>query len=72
LGQNPYKKVDHFNGGGSGLSYEEAAAICGCRVGTIKSRMCRARALLADLMGETDSQEIGQDSLTLAALHEAA
>ena len=36
----------------SGFSYEEAAAICGCAVGTIKSRVARARsALLAMLEG---------------------
>ena len=33
-----------------GLSYEEAAAVCGCRVGTIKSRLSRARARLAALL----------------------
>jgi RNA polymerase sigma-70 factor (ECF subfamily) len=33
-----------------GLSYEEAAAICGCAVGTIKSRTNRARAALAQIM----------------------
>lgn len=33
-----------------GLSYEESAAICGCPVGTIRSRVARARtALLAQL-----------------------
>lgn len=58
--------------GAQGLSYEETAAICGCAVGTIKSRMCRARTLLAELMGETDPQRMGQDSLTLAVLHQAA
>lgn len=31
----------------AGLSYEEAAQICGCPVGTIKSRVKRARAELA-------------------------
>ncbi|MDD4867924.1 MAG: RNA polymerase sigma factor SigC [Mycobacterium sp.] len=32
-----------------GLSYAEAAAVCGCAVGTIRSRVARARdALLAD------------------------
>ena len=33
-----------------GLSYEEAAAICGCAVGTIKSRTNRARAALVQIM----------------------
>lgn len=33
-----------------GLSYEEAATICGCAVGTIKSRTNRARAALAQIM----------------------
>ena len=36
--------------GASGFSYEEAAAICGCAVGTIKSRVNRARNRLAELM----------------------
>lgn len=36
--------------GASGFSYEEAANICGCAVGTMKSRVSRARrALLAEL-----------------------
>jgi RNA polymerase sigma-70 factor (ECF subfamily) len=30
--------------GASGFSYEDAAAICGCAVGTIKSRVNRARS----------------------------
>jgi len=37
--------------GASGFSYEEAAKICGCAVGTIKSRVNRARIRLAELMG---------------------
>jgi RNA polymerase sigma-70 factor, ECF subfamily len=37
--------------GAFGLSYEEAAEICGCAVGTVKSRVNRARARLADLLG---------------------
>jgi RNA polymerase sigma-70 factor (ECF subfamily) len=36
--------------GASGLSYEEAAEICGCAVGTIKSRVHRAREKLGDLL----------------------
>src|ERR1700689_5370488 len=34
----------------SGLSYEEAATICGCAVGTIKSRVARAREMLVALL----------------------
>jgi len=34
---------------GAGLTYEEAAQTCGCSIGTIKSRISRARARLADL-----------------------
>jgi len=37
--------------GASGFSYDEAAAICGTAVGTIKSRANRARTLLAELLG---------------------
>lgn len=42
--------------GAAGLSYEEAAAICGCAVGTIKSRVNRARNRLARLM---DPEPVG-------------
>ena len=34
----------------SGYSYEEAAQICGCAVGTIKSRVARARETLLELL----------------------
>jgi len=38
----------------SGFSYEQAARICGCAVGTIKSRVARARdTLMAILDGKT-------------------
>jgi RNA polymerase sigma-70 factor (ECF subfamily) len=36
--------------GASGLSYEEAAQVCNCAVGTIKSRISRARHELAQLL----------------------
>ena len=32
--------------GPAGLTYEETARICGCAIGTIKSRVSRARVLL--------------------------
>jgi hypothetical protein len=34
----------------SGFSYEEAAVICGCAVGTIKSRVARARETLLEML----------------------
>jgi RNA polymerase sigma-70 factor (ECF subfamily) len=34
-----------------GLSYQEAAEVCGCPVGTIRSRVARARADLLDGLG---------------------
>jgi RNA polymerase sigma-70 factor, ECF subfamily len=37
--------------GASGCSYEEAANICGCAVGTIKSRVNRARKKLSEMLG---------------------
>jgi len=44
--------------GASGLSYEEAAAICEVAVGTIKSRVNRARTRLADLLGITGAADL--------------
>ena len=38
--------------GAGGFSYEEAAQICGCAVGTIKSRVGRARAALTAMIEE--------------------
>ena len=37
--------------GASGLSYDEAAGVCKVEIGTIKSRVSRARSRLADLLG---------------------
>lgn len=35
-----------------GVSYDEASDICGCAIGTIKSRLNRARASLLEELGE--------------------
>ena len=37
--------------GASGMAYEEAAEICGVAVGTMKSRVSRARKRLAEVLG---------------------
>ena len=39
--------------GAEGMSYEEVAAVCGVRIGTVKSRVNRARSRLSELMGYT-------------------
>ena len=38
--------------GGAGLTYEEAAEVCGCALGTIKSRVNRARNRLKQALEE--------------------
>ncbi len=53
--------------GASGLSYEEAAEICGVAVGTIKSRVNRARARLAILLGIVAVPDLGRTSAEDAA-----
>lgn len=44
--------------GAAGLSYEEAAGICGCALGTIKSRVNRARARLLKIMDAADAADV--------------
>lgn len=55
--------------GAEGFSYEEAAQMCGCAVGTIKSRTNRARKRLAELMrlDDEDGLEL-TDSATMAVI----
>ena len=48
---------------GSGASYDEAARICGCAVGTIKSRVHRARTRLAELLSINDPTDLSQDAI---------
>jgi RNA polymerase sigma-70 factor, ECF subfamily len=45
--------------GAGGLAYEEAAEVCGCAVGTIKSRVSRARKAVVELL---DSNQSGYSS----------
>lgn len=58
--------------GAGGLSYEEGAAICGCAVGTMKSRVSRARSALHDILDGGDmplrSTDVLPASETFAAI----
>ena len=54
--------------GASGFSYEEAAAICDCAVGTIKSRVNRARTRLAEQLSIDSADDFGPDRMTRAIL----
>ena len=49
--------------GASGFSYEEAAEICDCAVGTIKSRVSRARTRLQELLHVSGEGDYGPDSI---------
>jgi RNA polymerase sigma-70 factor, ECF subfamily len=49
--------------GASGFSYEEAADICGCAVGTIKSRVSRARTRLQELLKIQGEVDYGPDAI---------
>ena len=53
--------------GALGFSYQEAGEICGIAVGTVKSRVSRARARLATLLGvDQASSAIVSEDLDLA------
>jgi RNA polymerase sigma-70 factor (ECF subfamily) len=54
--------------GAEGLSYEETAQIVGTNVGTVKSRMNRARARLAELLHIHNEDDLGADRIIRAAL----
>ncbi|MEZ5807552.1 MAG: RNA polymerase sigma factor [Zhengella sp.] len=50
--------------GASGFAYEEAAEICGCAIGTIKSRVNRARNRLAELLSVSGEGDYGPDEIS--------
>jgi RNA polymerase sigma-70 factor (ECF subfamily) len=54
--------------GAEGLSYEEAAQVCGVAVGTVKSRVNRARSRLAQMLSVEEGQEFEADPTIKAAL----
>jgi RNA polymerase sigma-70 factor (ECF subfamily) len=58
--------------GASGFSYEEAAEICGCAVGTIKSRVNRARTRLQDILKISGEGDYGPDSIASQVMGSSA
>jgi RNA polymerase sigma-70 factor (ECF subfamily) len=58
--------------GAAGFSYEEAAAISGCAVGTIKSRVNRARCKLIELLSISPPHEYGPDAAIEAIITRTA
>ena len=51
-----------------GLSYEETAQICGTNIGTIKSRINRARTRLSELLSLNAEEDLGPDRKVQAVL----
>lgn len=41
--------------GAGGLSYEDASTVCGCAIGTVKSRVSRARKALAEILEHNEA-----------------
>lgn len=56
--------------GGEGMTYEEVAMLQAVAVGTIKSRVSRARTQLAELLQMKNRHEIGPDHVMRAAMQE--
>jgi RNA polymerase sigma-70 factor (ECF subfamily) len=58
--------------GASGFSYEEAAEICGCAVGTIKSRVNRARTKLQEILNISGEADFGPDAIASQVMGSSA
>jgi RNA polymerase sigma-70 factor, ECF subfamily len=54
--------------GAAGLDYEAAAGICGCAVGTVKSRVSRARSIIRSLMDNGDLSLRRQDVVPISTM----
>ncbi len=53
------------------LSYDEAAQVMRCRIGTVKSRVWRAREQLARTLG-FDATNVGADDITLSIIEKTS
>ncbi len=59
--------------GAAGYSYEDAAGLCDCATGTMKSRVNRARAKLSVLLGGTEAfMKLDESEPVLASDHDFA
>lgn len=58
--------------GAEGFSYEEVAEICDCAVGTVKSRVNRARTRLGEILNVGGADEYGPEPATEAVLAKAS
>lgn len=54
--------------GALGFSHEEVANICGCAIGTIKSRVNRARNQLAEILSIESPEDFGPDQTVRSIL----
>ena len=54
--------------GAQGMSYEQAGSICGVPIGTIKSRVHRARTQLASLMDYDGIQVVAVETLVISPI----
>src|SRR5262249_41674023 len=57
--------------GAAGFSYEEVAEVCGCAIGTVKSRVNRARSKLAAMLGVSSMEDFGPDAASEAIVTRA-
>jgi RNA polymerase sigma-70 factor (ECF subfamily) len=55
----------------AGLTYEEAALVCGCAVGTVKSRVHRGRARLAAILSVEYPHCFEEDRVSAAVMSHA-
>ncbi len=58
--------------GASGFSYDEAAEICGCAIGTIKSRVSRARTRLQEILQISGEADFGPDAIAAQVMGSSA